>query len=222
MHAVLKAIAFGALSSASLAWAAPASEPALDLLVSYYTRVLTDEGVTREANYTERMLRRPGHVWVARVVPARAAAQKAAHGMNAAVLPRHVRLERGRLMLEYVDLAGKAVVAIAPPDYANVGFEGAWESAYALADPARMARLPVSTRASAIAGAQWREREKDGLFERVLWDKERQLALVVESGDTGGRFYRKVQVAVAPSLTRVLPWEQLGGYARREYADYLD
>lgn len=221
MNAVLKSITFGVLSSASLAWAAPASDQALDLVVSYYTRVLTDEGVTREANYKERMLRRPGHVWVARVAPP-TAAKKAAHGLNAAVLPRHVRLEGGALVLEYVDLAAKTVVAVAPTDYANVGFDGSWEAAHSLADPARVARLPLSARASTIAGAQWHEREKDGVFERVLWDKARQLALVTESGDQAGRFYRRVQVEVAPASTITLPWEQLRGYARREYTDYLD
>ena len=31
--------------------------------------MLTSEGVTREARYEEKMLRRPGHVWVVRVLP---------------------------------------------------------------------------------------------------------------------------------------------------------
>lgn len=220
MNPVRKMVLLVGLSAASLAGAAP--PPPMDLEISYYTKVVTDEGVTREANYKERMLRRAGHVWVARELPAGAASRKAAHGLNPAVLPRHVRLEGGRMVLEIVDTALKAVVAIAPSEFANVGFDGSWEAAYSLADPARVAQLPLSIRSSAIPGAQWREREKDGLFERVLWDAARQVALVVESGDAGGRFFRRVQaVPVSPSRA-TLPWEQLRSYAQREYADYLD
>src|SRR5665647_2930987 len=48
---------------------APRGGPALDLDIEYYSKVLTPEGVTREARYQETMVRRPGHVWVARTLP---------------------------------------------------------------------------------------------------------------------------------------------------------
>ncbi len=40
-----------------------------DLTVRYYSKVLTNEGVLRESRYEENMLRRPGHVWVERMLP---------------------------------------------------------------------------------------------------------------------------------------------------------
>ena len=52
--------------AAGPAAAAPAA-PDLDLLITYYSKVVTPEGVTRESRYEETMLRRPGHVWTARV-----------------------------------------------------------------------------------------------------------------------------------------------------------
>jgi len=212
------------LALAACCGAAQAAPPPLDLALAYYSRVLTPEGVTREARYQERMLRRPGHVWSGRSLPA--GTPPAPHGghaeFNPAMLPRHVVLEQGKVRLEYVDQGGKAVIAIPPSEYGNVSFDGSWDNAWFLLDPARVMRLPVSARASSVAGAQWREREKDGLFERVLWDPQRQVALVIESGDRAGTVLRRIEVAVLPGLSASLPWQQMQGYARKEYADFLD
>lgn len=43
--------------------------PELDLSISYYSKVVTPEGVTREARYQDNMQRRDGHVWLYRVLP---------------------------------------------------------------------------------------------------------------------------------------------------------
>ena len=63
--AVLLAAGFAASAQAAPPPPAPAD---LDLGITYYSRVLTPEGVTRESRYEEKMLRRPGHVWVERVL----------------------------------------------------------------------------------------------------------------------------------------------------------
>ena len=205
--------------------AAPvAAAPSLDLAISYYSKVLTPEGVTREARYQERMLRRPGHVWVGRTLPAHASeAAPAGHAeFNPALLPRHVVLEQGQLRLEYVDLRRRELIAIAPSEYGNVSFDGSWQNAWYLLDPQQAMRLPLSPRRSRVAGAQWRERTQAGQFERVLWDARRQLALVIESGDLAGTVLRRVEVAVLPGLTASLPWQHVAGFAHKEYADFLD
>jgi len=213
-----------ALAIAIPAAQAAATAPALDLALAYYSKVVTPEGVTREARYQERMLRRPGHVWSTRVLPAGVPAPAhAGHAeFNPVLLARHVQLAQGKPQLEFVDQRGRELVAIPPSEYANVSFDGSWDNAWFLLDPKRVQALPVSGRPSAVPGAQWREREKDGLFERVLWDGQRQLALVIESGDRAGTVYRRVEVAVLPTLESRLPWQQLQGYARKEYADFLD
>ncbi|MFD2273698.1 hypothetical protein ACFS07_28805 [Undibacterium arcticum] len=114
--------------------------PDLDLSVQYYSRVLTAEGVVREIRYTEKMLRRPGHVWVERVLPAAMVAGSThdeAHDQahehkhfNYVVLPRHVARDGANLRLEFVDVQERSVVAIAPTEYENVNFDGSWANAF--------------------------------------------------------------------------------------------
>jgi hypothetical protein len=213
----------------------------LDLSINYYTRALTPEGVVRESRYQETMLRRPGHVWIARVLPAAASSENAAHGRDAAgageagspvepahrhfnhvLLPRHVTRTRGQLRLEFVDVPGREVIAIAPSDYDNVGFDGSWANAFFLADPTIVASLPLMNKTSPVAGAHWHEAIRDGVFHRVLWDEKRMVPLLLEKGDTKGSFLQRMEVKVRPGLARVLPWTTIKGYAQREYADFLD
>ena len=228
----------------------------VDLRITRYSKVVTAEGVTREARYEEMMLRRAGHVWTARVLPSaaqghgnehghddghgddhghggKAGAHKAVHTtaprnsvghnhFNPVTLPRHVAMENGKLRLAYVDAHTKELISIPQGEFDNVGFDGSWDHAYHLLDTKGLQAMTVSRRASTVPGARWRERERNGLYERVLWDDRKQLPLVIESGDKAGTFYYRTELKVAAGLTRDLPWQKLKGYAQREYADYLD
>ncbi|MES2076188.1 MAG: hypothetical protein V4462_11290 [Pseudomonadota bacterium] len=230
-----------ALCLAASAQAAPAAAGAdLDLRISYYSKVVTPEGVTREARYEETMLRRAGHVWTARVLPAGAgqahehehaapalkkvAARVAAEHkhFNHVVLPRHVALENGQPRVEFVDVQAKELIAIPPAEFGNVGFDGSWDHAYFLLDSTRLKAMPLSARVSTVAGARWREREDKGLFERVLWDDKRQIPLVIESGDKAATFFNRVDMTVQAGASGELPWQRLKGYAQKEYSDFLD
>lgn len=221
-----------------MAHAAPnAPAPDLDLSIQYYSKVLTPEGVTREARYEEKMLRRPGHVWVARIVPKNADDQhdesdnskgaaktkEAEHShFNHVVTPRHVMLENNKLRVEYVDAHDKNIVAIPASEYDNVNFDGSWENTFYLLDPKLVKAMPLSKQVSTTPGAAWREREKNGVFQRVLWDEQKQIPLVIESGDKAATFYRRVEVKPVASVSRDLPWKNLKGYAQKEYSDFLD
>lgn len=210
--------------------------PDLDLRIAYYSRAVSAEGVTREARFEETMLRRDGHVWTARVLPAPTAPHEHKPGVrhaaaratsvhkhfNPALLPRHVALEGGKVRLEYVDAAAREVIAVPPGEFDNVAFDGSWARAYHLLDPARLRALPASGRKSDVPGARWHERERDGAYERVLWDERREVPLVIESGDTAGTSLHRMVLTVRPGVTADLPWRRLTGYARREYADFLD
>lgn len=219
---LLKSLLLSASLACAFAQAAPAA-PDLDLGISYYTRIVTDEGVTREIRYEERMLRRPGHVWVERVLPQRAAHDERGHKhFNPVRLARHVMLENGKLRLEYVDLHGRERVAIPPAEYENVSFNGSWDGSFYLVSPKLIAGMPLSSRPSSVPGARWREREKNGRFERVLWDDVRQVALIIEAGDRTGQEFQRIEARLLAKPATATPWTKLAGFSQKEYADFLD
>ncbi len=244
-------IKLSAFASAALfcgvATLADAASPApdLDLAIQYYSKVMTPEGVLRESRYEEKMLRRPAHVWVARVLPKNAQQHDdehaAQHGadkniklasvkteaqehkhFNHVVVPRHVTLENNKVRIEFVDAMEKQVVSIPPAEFENVNFDGSWVNAFYLLDPEQLKALPLSTKISTVAGARWREREKNGVYQRVLWDEQKQIPLVVETGDQAGSFYRRIDVKPLATLSKDLPWLKTKGFAQKEYSDFLD
>ncbi|MFZ6744773.1 hypothetical protein ACO0LC_16245 [Undibacterium sp. JH2W] len=216
--------------------------PDLNLRIQYFSKVLTPEGVTREARYEEAMLRRPGHVWVTRSLPENIGALQDDHQdqgkdkkkvslnakeeqhkhFNHVLIPRHIFMDGNKPRIEFINAPEKEVIAIPPSEYANVNFDGSWENAFYLLDPVLVKAIPVSNRASTISGARWREREKNGVFQRVLWDEQKQIPWVIESGDNAGTFYRRVDVKLQAATSRELPWQNIKGYAHKEYADFLD
>jgi hypothetical protein len=227
------------LTIAAASFTTTATAADLDARIAYYSKVVTAEGVTRESRFEETMLRRANHVWTARVLAAGTHAHDESHDkpriskavvretsvhkhFNPVVLPRHLTLDGKALRLEYVDAHAREVIAVPPGEFDNVSFDGSWERAYYLLDPKRLSAMPLSARKSAVAGARWRERERDGVYERVLWDERREIPLVIESGDKAGTFSNRLELTVQPQLTGELPWQKLKGYARREYADFLD
>ncbi|MTV36483.1 hypothetical protein [Duganella radicis] len=213
------------LLMAALCAAGSAAATDLDVKIAYYSKVVTAEGVTREARYEEKMLRRAGHVWTARVLPAHADDDHkgGAHKhFNHVVLPRHVMLENGKPRVEFIDAHSREVVLVPPAEYDNISFDGSWDHAYYLLDSKRLKGMPLSSRASTVAGARWREREEKGLFERVLWDDQKQIPLVIESGDKAATFFNRTELTVQAGVTRDLPWQKLKGYSQKEYSDFLD
>ena len=227
------------LTIAAACFTATATAADLDARIAYYSKVVTAEGVTRESRFEETMLRRANHVWTARVRAAATPAHDDAHDkpriskavvretsvhkhFNPVVLPRHLTLHGKSLRLEYVDAHAREVIAVPPGEFDNVSFDGSWQRAYYLLDPKRLQAMPLSARKSSVAGARWRERERDGVYERVLWDERREIPLVIESGDKAGTFFNRLEVTLQPQLAGELPWQKLKGFAHREYADFLD
>lgn len=222
--------------------------PDLDLSIHHYSRVLTAEGVLRESRYMEKMMRRAGHVWISRVLPASSLVEHDEHAsegkatrehkstvqpvagkeghkhkhFNHVVLPRHVMHDGQKVRLEFVNFRDRETVSIAPSEYENVNFDGSWSSAYFLMDPQSVVALPLSKRASPVPSAHWREQERNGLFQRVLWDDKKRIPLIVEAGDRAGTFFERVEVKPQTSISKALPWLSTKGFAQKEYADYFD
>jgi hypothetical protein len=208
--------------------------PALELTVKYYDRSLTAEGVLREIHFEEEMLRRPGHIWVARVLPKTTGTEKenhAAHAhdaghehkhFNSVLLPRHVSLENDNIKLEYIDREERQVVNIVATEYENVNFDGSWINAYFLVDPQQVAAMPLSKKSPTVAGARWHEQEQNGVFQRVLWDDINKIPLEVETGKRDGTLFRKVSVRINSKGSEKTPWSNTQGYVHKEYSDFLD
>ncbi|MBI3479672.1 MAG: hypothetical protein HY016_04845 [Nitrosomonadales bacterium] len=70
--------------------------------------------------------------------------------------------------------------------------------------------------------ARWYGDEKNGIFQRVLWDEKKMIPLIAETGDRAGTFFRRMEVKPQAALAKHMPWEKLQGYAQKEYADFLD
>lgn len=227
-------------SQTNVAAVAAVQGPDLDLSIIHYSRVQTPEGVLRESRYAETMVRRPGHVWTERVVPkvaltdealqghdkggpaaSSASAEHAHRHFNHVLLPRHVSSTANQLRLEFVDFHEREVITISPSEYENVNFDGSWTNTFFLVDPKIVATLPVSKKL-APPGARWHELTKDGFYQRVLWDEQRMIPLLVEKGDINGRFLERMEIRVRPGLANVPQWAGVKDYAQKEYADFLD
>lgn len=201
--------------------------PDLDLTIKYFNRELTPEGVLHENSYTEKMLRRNGHVWTWRILP-RTAENNATHAnhehkeFNYIVLPRHVSFDGKSITVEFINKHDRQVIYIAPTEYENINFDGSWPNAFYLINPKAIAAMPVSRRASPVAHARWHEVEKNGLFQRVLWDDKSAIPLIFETGDQAGTFMQRLQVQVHAKRVQDLPWQHLQGYTQKEYSDFLD
>lgn len=220
----------------SLAYAQPKPAPlpqgpALDLSIEYYDKAITSEGVQRESRYKETMLRRPGHVWGLRVIPKTSATEHAHHKeevahehkhFNPVLLPRHVALTDNNVKLEYVDHPNKQLINIVATEFENVSFDGSWVNAYFLVDPKLVAAIPLSNKTSTVAGARWHEQEKNGIFQRVLWDEKNMIPLEVETGKRDGSLLKKVSVKIESKTNTDEPWGNVKGYSQKEYSDFLD
>lgn len=208
--------------------------PALDLTIQYYDRVLTSDGVLRETRYEETMLRRPGHVWVARVLPKWAEKASSAHEhkalgdehehkhFNPIALPRHVTQENKLVKIEYIDRPNKQVINIVATEFENVNFDGSWVNAYYLVDPRVVLAMPLSNDRGSKAQLSWHESNRNGVYQRILWDDQNLIPREIETGKSDGSIFRKVSIRVNPSVSTKLPWMDMKGYVQKEYSDFLD
>jgi hypothetical protein len=201
--------------------------PDMDLTINYFNREITTDGVVHESSYVEKMIRRKGHVWTQRVLPNHSKIETTQPNhehkdFNYIVLPRHVSYDGSKTSVEFIDSHERQVIYIAPTEYENVNFDGSWTNAYYLISPQIISLMPISARPSSAAHTQWHELDKNGLFQRVLWDEKMNIPLVIETGDKAGTFLQRIKVQRNAKLMKNLPWNMLQGYIQKEYSDFLD
>ncbi|MBM3114908.1 hypothetical protein [Jeongeupia naejangsanensis] len=200
--------------------------------ITYESRVVTAEGVTKQTRFQERWLRSKDNVWSERIVPANALPESVHegehggehdhhHDMNFATAAKYVYLDaKGVVALNFVRPAQKTVIVMGKGDYAQVGFDGSWQAAATLVDRKQLDKM---TRVAKPApdGASWYEQRQNKQYVRVLWSSARQLPLSIESGRDDGSSWSRITVA-PQALPATLPWTRMAGYTRKDYMDLLD
>lgn len=223
----MKPLLFSALLL-GLAAAVPAqAAPDLAATVHYQTRQLTPDGVSRQNEYQERFLRKGQNAWSRRLLPANtpvvASHGEAGHEHETDLTLAGRWVEQGadgKLRVRYVAERERAVIEALPGDWSAVGFDESWDEVYYLLPPAVLAGMH-KLKTDTAAGTTLYERRAQGAFERVLWSEKLELPLSIESGRDDGTAWS--QVTVTPeALPKTLPWQDLSGYAQKEYTDLLD
>ncbi|WP_156924454.1 hypothetical protein [Derxia gummosa] len=220
-----------ALNAPAAVPAPPAADlPPLDAVISYESRIVNHAGVTEVRSFRNLLVRRPGHVWMQRLLPEVRAGHETegeAHGGHKhfdfeAATQHLTRNADGSIRADYVDAETRQIVFVPPAEYSVSGFDGSWEGAAALVPEKVVLAMPRSNR-PAPAGAEWREERRDGWTNRVLWSTAQHIALEIESGRDDGSLRRVTRVTPQPAMPDArLPWLALKGYQQKEYQDFLD
>jgi hypothetical protein len=83
--------------------------------------------------------------------------------------------------------------------------------------------MPLVVRPGTPADTEWHAEQRRGWYNRVLWSKRLQVALLVESGKDDGSVSRRTTVTVLPATAEAaLPWKHLDQYTRKEFDDFMD
>ena len=140
----------------------------------------------------------------------------------------------GKVTLALVDRNDRAIVSIPRAEFRTMGFDGRFEGSASLVPAAVIATMspdPTATPATTPVAARWLLDRSDGWTHRVLWSDALQLALQIDSRRDDGSLTRSVRVelaapvagaSVALALPQAWPWQELAGYERRRYDEYLD
>jgi hypothetical protein len=167
-------------------------------------------------------------------MPAAAAAAAAAkphrsHGSHEApdvsALPRLViRAPDGRATLSILDAESKRVIDVDRGSFETLRFDPSFERASTLVDSRALAEMSRLDRASNAPGAHWYGRQNDTHYVRVLWDEERRIALVVESGSLDGTVRDDLRVQVEAEAASPPPavWSETKGFTHIDFADFGD
>lgn len=201
----------------------------VNLVLTHTMKSVGLDGITRTAEFSERVIRRKNQIWTERIIPTSVISaldtNKESKEFDTSRASRWiVRREDMKPELMLVNARAKLVVPIDKPDYDNVGFDGSWDSAYYLFDPKSLQRMRIIGPKQAD-GAQWYESKRGSgasqTTTKVLWDEAlmypRQIELIRADGTE-----RKKMMATKIAAQTVLPWDTTKNYQHKNYADFLD
>ena len=196
----------------------------IELLVKHSSVSNGADGVKRSTEFSERLIRTADTVWVSRVLPA----NTHSHHDHAKGGNEHKHLDvttstrwitkdaSGTLNVRLVPNDEKVLVNVTKPDFGNIGFDGSWEAAWSLIDPASLKRMKAGPAKGELT--TYTMVEKDRTL-KVVWNTKLQIPTLVESFNKNSRRETLVQVVGTPT---VLAWNKLQGLSTKDYSDYLD
>lgn len=207
----------------------------LAAIMTFESKTITAEGVTKQTQFQERFIRDNNTVWSERIIP-KSIAQKSAHeesdhhgddehdhehNLNFATAGKWlVRNPDQHIKFSFVREDDKKIIEPRTSEYGTLGFDGEWETAYYLVNRAALKKMSELKRA-APEGAKWYQKQDAHQFTRILWDEKKEIPLTIESGKLDGTTSNKITLAITPFPT-TLPWATLVGYQTIAYEDLLD
>ena len=207
---------------------AAVAAPDLTLEVAHRMVALTPDGTKRTAEFTETVERQANTVWVARVIPPgfhredehKAGNVKSHKHADLSAASRWITREKdGKVKLKLVAPHDKVIVDVAQAEFSTVGFDGSWPAAYHLIDPTVLKKLEPGEKQGEL---QWYQTKGSKTPElRILWNPMLEIPMSVETRNPQGTSLRSTTVKVIAQSSKS-PWNNLKGYASKDYSDFLD
>ncbi|WP_439889595.1 hypothetical protein ACS7SF_09705 [Ralstonia sp. 25C] len=227
----LLTFAFSALAATAQA-AGPASSsastPLTALRVEHQLSSLGTDGIQRDVRFTERVYRQGDRVWIARELPpASAHAEHDATNTHAGhkhadtdTAPRWIERDaKGALTVRVVSESQQKNYAVEPAEYANIGFDGSWATAYHLLDPAALKGMRAD--GTVRNGVQTYSAKQGERTVTVDWDVAGQYPRRVESRNASGSQRKLTRVTALPAPAAA-PWVRAQRFAAADYTDLMD
>lgn len=195
----------------------------LSAVVTHESRILGNDGVTREMHYQDRMVRDSRNVWVERLLPASHNHDTEEEGghkhLDVAEAAQHYRQDTsGRTGLVLVLKEEKTAVHMQDADIEMAGFSKCWPCVYSLAVPDVLKGMTVVSRSGDLV---WYEKKGKAGTVKIQWDGKNQIARELETRSADGRNWQRTRVALQPAPA-ALPWNGYKAYISKDYADFGD
>lgn len=196
----------------------------IELLVKHTSVASGADGIKRSTEFAERIVRSKDNIWVSRVLPANAHSEhdhvkggKEHKHIDVSTASRWISKDTaGNTQIKLAPNDEKLLVNVSKTDWENVGFDGSWNAAWSLIDPASLKRMKAG---STIGDLTTYALSENGRTVKVVWNSKLQIPMSVES--SGALSSRQTTVQVVQSAASS-PWEGAKSFMQKDYSDYLD
>lgn len=200
----------------------------LSAILTYDTKIITPEGVTKQTHFQEQFIRDDKNIWSQRIVPKHTIKvveshedEHEEHNLNFALAGKWLyKNAAGEVIYKLARTNEKTLIEPRITEYATLGFDGDWEAAYFLVSQKELKQFQKANR-KAPNGAQWYKQDQQGSTRWVLWDNQRQFPLVMEQSDAKGTSSTRITTEFT-QLPATFPWAILTNFQVKAYEDLLD